>query len=210
MIITEAKFVGSFPTITKCPPLQKPEYAFIGRSNVGKSTLINMLCDHKGLALTSNRPGKTQMINYFDLNQRWYLVDLPGYGYAKISKTKRKAWQQMIQNYLIQRTFLQCAFVLIDANVPPQQVDLDFIEWMGQMHLSFILIFTKSDKSRQRETYDKNVELFKTKMLETWEELPQIFVTSATTKEGKDGLLAFIENLNTAFYDNYEEWMEEA
>ncbi len=209
MKVTEAEYVGSFPRVTKCPPLQKPEYAFIGRSNVGKSSLINMLCNQKNLALTSNKPGKTQMINYFDINRCWYLVDLPGYGYAKISKTKRKAWEQMIQNFLIQRTFLQCSCVLIDANVPPQQVDLDFINWMGEMRLPFILIFTKSDKSRQRSTYDKNVETFKAKMLETWEELPRYFVTSAKSKEGQIEFLKFIEEVNIEFYDHYEDWKEQ-
>lgn len=209
MKVTEAEYVGSFPRVTKCPPLQKPEYTFIGRSNVGKSSLINMLCNQKNLALTSNKPGKTQMINYFDINQRWYLVDLPGYGYAKISKTRRKAWRQMIQNFLIQRTFLQCSCILIDANVAPQQVDLDFINWMGEMRLPFILIFTKSDKSRQRAMYDKNVEAFKAKMLETWEEIPRYFITSAKSKEGQTEFLSYIEDVNVEFYEHYEDWKEQ-
>jgi GTP-binding protein len=200
MEITEAKYVASFPSVTKCPPPNKPEYAFIGRSNVGKSSLINMLTNNAKLAKTSSSPGKTQMINYFDINQRWYLVDLPGYGYAKISKSKRKEWRQMIENYLIQRSSLACACILIDSNLPPQEVDIEFLDWIGKVRIPIVIVFTKADKSKN-EQVEKNIEDFKNKILETWEELPQCFVTSAI---GGDAILDMFDSINVQFYDMHE------
>lgn len=203
MEITEAKYVASFPSVTKCPPPNKPEYAFIGRSNVGKSSLINMLTNNSKLAKTSSSPGKTQMINFFDINQRWYLVDLPGYGYAKISKSKRKEWRQMIENYLIQRSSLACACILIDSNLPPQEVDIEFLDWAGKVQIPIVIVFTKADKSKN-EQVEKNIEDFKNKMLETWEELPPCFVTSANKKTGGDAILEMFDSINEQFYNMQE------
>jgi GTP-binding protein len=203
MEITEAKYVASFPSVTKCPPPNKPEYAFIGRSNVGKSSLINMLTNNAKLAKTSSSPGKTQMINFFDINQRWYLVDLPGYGYAKISKTKRKEWRQMIENYLIQRQSLACACILIDSNLPPQEVDIEFLDWIGKVRIPIVIVFTKADKSKN-EQVEKNISDFKNKLLETWEELPQCFITSANKKTGGDAILDMFDSINVQFYDLHE------
>jgi GTP-binding protein len=203
MEITEAKYVASFPSVTKCPPPDKPEYAFIGRSNVGKSSLINMLTNNSKLAKTSSSPGKTQMINFFDINRRWYLVDLPGYGYAKISKSKRKEWRQMIENYLLQRPSLACACILIDSNVPPQEVDIEFLDWAGKVRLPIVIVFTKADKSKNIAV-EKNIEDFKTKMLETWEEMPQSFITSANKKTGGDEILALFDSINEHFYNMHE------
>jgi GTP-binding protein len=204
MEITEAKYVASYPTVTKCPPPNKPEYAFIGRSNVGKSSLLNMFCNHKGLAKTSSKPGKTQMINYFDINQKFYFVDLPGYGYAKISKTQRKKWRSMIENYLLQRTSLACACILIDANIPPQEIDLEFLDWGGKVNLPIVIIFTKADKSKP-EKVEKNILAFKEKMLENWEEMPKYFVTSANEGElGKGEFLEFVNSINEEFYNLFE------
>ena len=182
--------------VEKCPKNQVAEYAFIGRSNVGKSSLINMLCDHKGLAKTSQKPGKTQLLNYFIIDESWYLVDLPGYGYAKSSKSKRKDWQRMIDGYLLQKRTLVNAFVLVDANVKPQKKDLEFIAWCGNMQLPFVIIFTKADKSK-KVVVEQNIELFKATLLEEWEELPPFFVTSAENKQGRDEVIDFIQELNT-------------
>ncbi len=204
MEITEAKYVASFPSVTQCPPPNKPEYAFIGRSNVGKSSLINMLTNYGKLAKTSSSPGKTQMINYFDINQQWYLVDLPGYGYAKISKSKRQEWRKMIESYLIQRTSLACACILIDSNLPPQEVDMEFLDWAGKIQLPLILIFTKADKSSPTVIME-NIEAFKTKMLETWEELPQYFITSASKKDGREEILDLFDEINEQFYATFED-----
>ncbi len=201
MKINYADYIGSFPKVNLCPKDFKPEYAFIGRSNVGKSSLINALCGRKALARTSNKPGKTQMLNYYLIDNSWYIVDLPGYGYAKISKTKRKEWEKMIQNFLKLREQLQCAFILIDSNILPQQIDIDFINWMGEMQIPFILIFTKSDKSKPA-TVENNIEQFKEKMLETWNTLPEYFVTSSNKKIGKTELLEFIGKINQSFKDH--------
>lgn len=203
MEITEANYVASFPSVTKCPPADKPEYAFIGRSNVGKSSLINMLTGRKRLAKTSSSPGKTQMINYFDINRRWYLVDLPGYGYAKISKKKRQEWRRMIENYLLQRTSLAAACILIDSNLPPQDVDIEFLDWAGKVQLPIIIIFTKADKSKSVKV-TKNIELFKEKMLETWEEMPQYFITSSNQEEGREPILEMFDKINEEFYHLFE------
>lgn len=195
MSINNAEYVASYPDVRQTPDKGLPEYAFIGRSNVGKSSLINMLCNKKGLAKTSQKPGKTQLINYFNIDDKWYLVDLPGYGYAKISKTMRKNWQRMIDGYLLQKRTLVTAFVLIDANVIPQKRDIEFINWCGNMQVPFVIVFTKADKSKPKEVED-NIQAFKDKLLEEWEELPQVFTTSANEKNGRDELLKFIIDLN--------------
>ena len=161
--IHEAEFVGSFANERQCPKDNKPEYAFIGRSNVGKSSLINMLCERKSLAKVSNRPGKTQTLNYFLIDKHWYIVDLPGYGYAKISKSKRFEWEKMIEGYLLLRKTLGCAFVLIDLNVPPQQIDIEFVNWMGKMKVPFVLVFTKTDRLK-KNGINRNLEAFKKEM----------------------------------------------
>ncbi len=196
MEIKDPKYVASYPDFRKTPDKGLPEYAFIGRSNVGKSSLINMLSGRKGLAKISSRPGKTQMINYFSMDDEWYLVDLPGYGYAKISKTKRKDWQRMIDGYLLHKQSLMTAFVLVDANVKPQTIDLDFMDWCGKMQVPFVIVYTKTDKSKP-EQVESNIEAFRAALLEQWEELPKEFFTSSNKKKGRDEILTFIENLNS-------------
>jgi GTP-binding protein len=198
MIIKTAKFVASNSDVKKCPPPLKPEYAFIGRSNVGKSSLINMLADNKHLAMTSSTPGKTQLINHYIINDSWYLVDLPGFGYAKVSKKLKEQFSTIITNYLKNRTNLMCVFVLIDSRLEPQQIDLDFLFWLGTNHIPFVLAFTKADKITQKEVA-KNVEIFKEKLLEEWEELPQIFVTSSEKKLGRKQILNWIHQTNQSF-----------
>lgn len=178
-----------------CPEPNMPEYAFIGRSNVGKSSLINMLTNQKKLAKVSSTPGKTQMINHFLINEDWYLVDLPGYGYAKISKTMRAKWERFIRNYLLQRVNLQCVLLLIDSRIAPQAKDLDFARWLGEMGIPFVLVFTKIDKNKKREL-TQNVELFKKQFLEEWEHMPEYFLSSAEKQIGKEEILEFIENVN--------------
>lgn len=195
MIIRDARFLTSNTRVDQCPAPTLPEYAFIGRSNVGKSSLINMLTGRTGLAKTSSLPGKTQLINHFLINEQWYLVDLPGYGYARVSKESRAQWSKMIRAYLEKRENLSCLFVLIDSRLPPQAVDLEFITMVGQMGVPFVLVFTKSDKQSDSKT-DQNVRGFLDKMSETWEELPQWFVSSATARRGRDELLAFIDDVN--------------
>lgn len=195
MDIQHVAFAGSYPRETLCPKDGKPEFAFIGRSNVGKSSLINMLCGRKAIAHTSKKPGKTQLLNYFLVDSSWYLVDLPGYGYAKISKRQRQQWEKMIQNYLVKRPTLQCAFVLIDSRIPPQKIDLEFINWLGEMQIPFVLAFTKSDKPKPRQL-EENIETFRATLLEQWETLPQQFVTSAVQGTGKEEILDFIGATN--------------
>jgi len=180
----------------KAPPPSLPEYAFIGRSNVGKSSLINMLANNKSIAKTSSKPGKTQTINHFLVNNAWYLVDLPGYGYAKISKTMREKWVKMIHDYLVLRENLQTIFVLIDARLEPQKIDLEFVNSLGEKQVAFALIFTKADKLSALQV-SKNVEAFKRALLETWEELPPIFVSSAVTAQGQKEILDFIVVINS-------------
>lgn len=199
MNIISANFIGSFVKLSQCPAPTLPEYAFIGRSNVGKSSLINMLTGRKALAKVSVTPGKTQTINHFLINNQWYLVDLPGYGYAKVSKTQRKAWEQFIQNYLVKRDNLQCVFLLIDSRIPPQQSDLEFANWLGERLIPFVIVFTKID---DKKFTPKNIEVFKTAMLQTWETLPQMLMTSAEKKKGKEEMLNFIEAINAKFGDN--------
>ncbi|MDR0863753.1 MAG: ribosome biogenesis GTP-binding protein YihA/YsxC [Candidatus Symbiothrix sp.] len=195
MNIKKAEFIISNTTVDKCPQDGKPEYAFIGRSNVGKSSLINMLTGKKGLAMTSSTPGKTQLINHFLINDEWYLVDLPGYGYAQRGKKGREKIQQIIDIYLDEREDLTCLFVLLDCRLEPQPIDLDFINRLGESGIPFAIIFTKTDKiSHSRLNENKTVYL--NKLLETWEELPPIFYTSAEYKKGKDEVLDYIEEIN--------------
>ena len=195
MKITKAEFICSNTRVDLCPQEAIPEYAFIGRSNVGKSSLINMLVERKKLAKTSSTPGKTRLINHFKINDRWFLCDLPGYGYAKVSKKERESFAKMIEKYATQRTNLVCFFVLVDARIPPQQLDLDFIEWLGDSQLPFVIALTKVDKINQTGK-SKNLELLKKELLQTWDELPLIFETSATKGTGKEQLMGFIEDTN--------------
>jgi len=192
-----AEFVKSSSSLKECPKTDFPEYAFIGRSNVGKSSLINMLCAHRGLAKTSATPGKTRLINHFRINERWYLVDLPGYGYAKVSKNQRKDFDKTLFNYLSKRENLHCVFVLIDSRIPPQIIDMKFINRLGEMQIPFAIVFTKTDKTTQKQLSD-NTKAFKTEMLKTWEELPPCFYTSSNTKSGREEILEFIMSFSSA------------
>ena len=195
MIIKTAKYIISSPTYDVCPEPNKPEYAFIGRSNVGKSSLINMLVNQKNLAKTSGTPGKTQLINHFIINDKWYIVDLPGYGYAKRSKNDRNRWEQMIEHYFKKRANLVNVFVLIDARHAPQKNDLEFVNQLGRWEVPFTLVFTKADKEKPG-VVKRNEQLFLDKMRETWQFLPQSFVTSAEKKTGREEILQFIFNCN--------------
>ena len=195
MDIKEAVFVESNTDVEKCPDRNIPEYAFIGRSNVGKSSLINKLCDKKKLAKTSGTPGKTQLINHFLINDNWFLVDLPGYGYAKTSKSQRKQLSRIIDQYLRRREQLVLIFVLIDIRHEPQPIDLKFINELGENGVPFALIFTKADKLKP-DRIDKNLDIYHERLLETWEELPPYFVSSAETGAGKKGILDFIAETN--------------
>lgn len=198
MIIKSATFICSNTKISALPAPNMPEYAFIGRSNVGKSSLINMLVNQHGLAKTSQRPGKTQLINHFLINEKWYIVDLPGYGYAKVSKSSRENWEKFIRNYITKRESLQCVFVLIDSRLEPQKIDLEFCCWMGEIQVPFALLFTKADKQSSAKT-DKSVAAFK-KALKGWfEEIPPYMVTSAEKGQGRDEVLQFIEQVNQDF-----------
>ncbi len=195
MIVKSAEFCISSPDYKKCPKDGRPEYAFIGRSNVGKSSLINMLTGVKGLAKTSGRPGKTQLINHFLINKEWYLVDLPGYGYAKTSKTSREKWGRMMRDYFLHREELTNVFVLIDSRIPPQRIDLEFLEFLGSNGVPLAIVFTKTDKEKQREVM-ANVKAMKQTLKEQWEELPPLFLTSSLTGYGRDAVLDCIENIN--------------
>lgn len=197
MIIKTVDFVKSSSKLEQCPAPDKVEYAFVGRSNVGKSSLINYLTDRKKLALTSGNPGKTRLINHFILNDEWYLVDLPGYGYAKVSKKDRAAFDSMIRSYLVNRTNLACLFLLVDIRHAPLQSDLEFLNWIGENGIPFVLVFTKADKLSEQEI-ETNLENYKTKLLENWEELPRIFITSASKKTGREEILKFITETNAA------------
>ncbi|MEN9370396.1 MAG: hypothetical protein RI952_1261 [Bacteroidota bacterium] len=198
MNIRTAEFVISNTKQDRLPAPNMPEYAFIGRSNVGKSSLINMLCNKKGLAKTSQNPGKTQVINHFLINSNWYLVDLPGYGFAKTARTNRSAWERMIKTYLESRENLQCVMVLIDSRLSPQKNDIEFINWLGSKGIPFSIVFTKADKQSKLKT-QTNVELFTKHLLETWEELPAHFITSAEELTGKDELLNYIDEINSQY-----------
>lgn len=200
MHIHSATFVISNSKRTACPEDGLQEYAFIGRSNVGKSSLINMLTSVKDLAKTSSKPGKTLLINHFLINEAWYIVDLPGYGYAKISKAMRETVHKMISDYVTNREQLACLFVLLDSRHEPQEIDLDFLEFLGENGVPFAIIFTKTDKISQAEV-GSNVRKFKEKMLETWEELPPIFQTSAEKMRGRDEVLDYIESVIKAIED---------
>lgn len=199
MQIKSAEFLMSNSDVAKCPSNPLPEYAFIGRSNVGKSSLINMLMQRKNLAKTSGRPGKTQLINHFLINKNWHLVDLPGYGYARVSKSSKKVFQKFITDYFLKREQLYCAFVLVDVRHEPQKIDLEFLEWMGEHQIPFCIIFTKADKVKPT-ALNRNVEVYKTKLLETWEAMPQYFITSSSSGIGRDELLNYIEKLNEESY----------
>ncbi len=196
MVIKSAEFVISNSQVSKCPTTGLPEYAFIGRSNVGKSSLINMLTGKKGLAMTSQKPGKTQLINHFIINGAWYLVDLPGYGYARLSKDGREKLKAMIEDYTLERKELVCLFVLVDSRHEPQKIDLEFIQWLGEEGVPFALVFTKADKLTKGRLA-ANLEAYKARLLEEWEELPPIFVTSSEQQLGRDELLSYIEGINT-------------
>jgi len=198
MDIKTASFVMSNTDFTKLPEPDRPEYAFIGRSNVGKSSLINMLCDRTKLAKISGTPGKTQLINHFVINEEWYLVDLPGYGYAKISKKDRNKWQGFTYQYIKRRQNLMGVFVLVDSRIPPQKIDLEFMEWLANNEIPFVIVFTKIDKRASRDM-NKQLKAYEKEMLKTWEHMPKIFNTSAVSKFGKDKLLHFIAETNEVF-----------
>jgi GTP-binding protein len=198
MVIHSAVYVISSPDYTQCPKPDRPEYAFIGRSNVGKSSLINMICNNDHLAKTSGTPGKTQLINHFNIDNKWYIVDLPGYGFAKVSMASRKKWEKMIEDYLRKRENLVNVFILIDSRHSPQKNDLEFVNRLGEWQIPFCLVFTKADKENQR-TVSKNVKDFLDKMRTTWQFLPQHFVTSTIKKMGRDKILSLIEEMNKEF-----------
>lgn len=195
MKIKSAEFVMSNQEVAKCPKDLLPEYAFIGRSNVGKSSLINMLTNRKSLAKTSGRPGKTQLINHFIINKNWFLVDLPGYGYARVSKTAKKTFQKFITNYFEKRKQLVLAFVLVDIRHKPQPIDLEFMQWLGENQIPFSIIFTKADKLKPNAV-DKHIDEYKNIMLEFWEDMPNYFITSSSKKIGQDEVLGYIEAIN--------------
>jgi GTP-binding protein len=202
MQIISAKYLISSPTYKQCPKPDRPEYAFIGRSNVGKSSLMNMLCNNNRLAKTSAAPGKTQLLNHFEIvsndKKKWFMVDLPGYGYAVISQSSRRRWEQMIEEYIRKRENLVCLFVLIDSRHEPQAIDLEFIDQLGKWETAFVLVFTKSDKNKPGAT-TRNVEAFLAAMAQNWEQSPPYFVTSATKKTGGKLILDYISNLNSSF-----------
>ncbi len=195
MLIKQAEFVTSSADVTGCPAPDRAEYAFIGRSNVGKSSLINKLVNHDGLAKTSGRPGKTQLINHFLINREWYLVDLPGYGYARVGKDEREKFAKLINDYLTTRPSLVCTFVLIDGKIPPQKIDLDFMQHLGERGFPFVMVFTKTEKLSQA-ALTRMLDTYRATMLETWAEMPEFFVTSAVTGRGREEMLAYIDAQN--------------
>lgn len=199
--ILNAEFLVSSPDVSSCPEGSKPEYAFIGRSNVGKSSLINMICGIKGLAKISQTPGKTRLINHFVVDDDWFLVDLPGYGYAKISQREREKWRKMIHTYLRKRENLVCTFILIDSRHEPQKLDLDFMVWMAENQLPFVLVFTKTDKLSKRNL-DESLNAYIRHLRLSWEEIPRMFITSAKTSRGKDEILQYIYE-NNELYKGY-------
>lgn len=196
MKIKSAEFVVSNSNVEQCPNSSLPEYAFIGRSNVGKSSLINMITGRKSLAKTSAKPGKTQLINHFLINKNWHLVDLPGYGYAQVSKSTKKVFQKFITAYFEKRKQMICAFVLIDSRHKPQAIDMEFMQWLGENRIPFCIIFTKTDKLKQKEL-ERNIAIYKAEMLKIWEEMPKYFITSAAKNIGKEEVLDYIENINS-------------
>ncbi|MBR1687505.1 MAG: YihA family ribosome biogenesis GTP-binding protein [Prevotella sp.] len=201
MIIKSAEFSISSPRVSMCPADTKPEYAFIGRSNVGKSSLINMLTGQKRLAKTSATPGKTLLINHFIINKEWYLVDLPGYGFAKRSKKEIVRLDQMIRSYILERQQLVNVFVLVDVRLEPQKIDLEFIEWLGVSSIPFSIVFTKADKLSASKV-QANVAAYSQKLLETWDELPPLFITSAEKRQGRDEVLDYIAGINQDLQQN--------
>jgi GTP-binding protein len=200
MLIKTAEFTLSAPVVGMCPKDTKPEYAFIGRSNVGKSSLINMLTNNKKLAKTSSTPGKTLLINHFIINREWYLVDLPGYGFAKRSKSEVQRLDQMIRGYILQREQLVNVFVLVDIRLEPQKIDLEFMQWLGESGIPFSILFTKADKLTKAKAR-ASVEAYEKKLLETWEEMPPYFVTSAENKEGREEVLDYIAQINQSIQE---------
>lgn len=201
MEIRNAEFVISAPMVSMCPKDSKPEYAFIGRSNVGKSSLINMLCNNKKLAKTSATPGKTLLINHFIINKEWYLVDLPGYGFAKRSKKEIAKLEQMINGYILQREQLVNLFVLVDIRLEAQKIDLEFIDWLGSSSVPFAIIFTKADKLTKMKVH-ANVDAYKKKLSETWDELPPMFITSSENKTGRDEVLDYIGSISKSLNED--------
>jgi len=195
MIVKDAQFVISNTDYRMCPEDGKPEYAFIGRSNVGKSSLINMLTNRKGLAMTSSRPGKTQLINHFIINNEWYLVDLPGYGYAQRGKEGREKIRIIIDNYILNRMELTCLFLLLDCRHEPQKIDMEFLNWLGENEIPFAIVFTKIDKL-SKSRLKENINAYLEKLKETWEELPPIFYTSSEHRIGKEEILDYIDQIN--------------
>ncbi len=198
MEIKSAQFVISNTDVAKCPAPTLPEYAFIGRSNVGKSSLINMLVDRKNMAKTSGKPGKTQLINHFIVNANWYLVDLPGYGYATASKVQKDVWQKFIVEYILERKNLLCLMVLLDSRLKPQKIDLEFMDWLGEHSISFVMVFTKIDKLSKKQ-FKENIDHYKEEMGKHWDALPECFYTSAEKKEGAKEVLDFISKTNKVF-----------
>lgn len=198
MTVKQSEFVISNTDIKKCPSPTIPEYAFIGRSNVGKSSLINSITKRKSLAKISGKPGKTQLINHFIINESWYLVDLPGYGYASVSKKQRLEFAKFIRTYLLERKNLMCLFVLIDSRLKPQKIDFEFMTWLGEVNIAFVICFTKLDKL-SKTVAQKNITFYKEEMLKTWEELPQMFYTSSVKEMGQKEILSFIGDTNTLF-----------
>ncbi len=201
MQIKSAEFVMSNSDVAKCPKDRLPEYAFIGRSNVGKSSLINMLMQRKSLAKTSGKPGKTQLINHFLINKNWYLVDLPGYGYARVSKSSKKTFQKFITNYFEKREQMVLSFVLVDCRHEPQPIDMEFMQWMGESGIPFNIIFTKADKLKPK-ALERNMAAYSEKMLETWEEMPPFFITSASNATGREEVLNYIEKINSSILNS--------
>lgn len=201
MKIKSANFIISNTEVAKCPKEPLPEYAFIGRSNVGKSSLINMLTERKSLAKTSGRPGKTQLINHFKINENWFLVDLPGYGYAKVSKKDKKTFQKYITNYFLQREQLVCSFVLVDIRHEPQKIDMAFMEWLGENQIPFCIIFTKADKLKPKVIEGKVQSYIQELLNSNWEEAPQHFITSSSKVIGRDDVLRFIDSVNEQFFE---------
>lgn len=201
MLIKTAEFVKSSGKWQECPDATIPEYAFIGRSNVGKSSLINAMMNHKDLAKTSQTPGKTQLINHFLINEEWYLTDLPGYGYARVSKSTRKDFEKLITNYILNRKNLVNLFVLVDVRHTPQKIDLEFMQWCGESGIPFSIVFTKADKLKPGGA-QRNVDIYETELLKTWEEAPQMYITSAEKKQGGDEILKYIEQTNQYLQKN--------
>ena len=208
MIIKSAKFVISNTDVQKCPAGNLPEYAFIGRSNVGKTSLINMLSNRKGLAITTSTPGKTLLINHFLINEEWYLVDLPGYGFAQRGMAQREQLKQIIESYILEREQLVCLFVLLDCRHEAQKIDLEFMEWLGENGVPFSIIFTKTDKI-SKGRLKQNLQAYQAKMLETWEELPPMFVSSSEKKEGREEILDYIEEINNSLTEDQPEEPDE-